>query len=576
MGVWSGIDAGACLVKNGDVICGISEERLARVKHYSGFPEKSINYVLKSSNVLPEEVSAIVITNRIYLKYLKRMFQRNKMKYAVESLFLKFWRRQKILGKYYPIGSYKKNIRTEESLNKKINEMGINASICIYDHHLIHAMYGYYLSGYDNAISISLDGEGNGLSGMVVAINKGKCEVIQEIGIHGLSMGLFYGCVTEGLGFKPHDGEGKTMGLAPFGKLNDDLLEDIERIAPKVINGEFRANHNLEYLTAVSNEGIPRAFFRDSYYVRALVHKYGKENVAATAQHLLEERVCSLIKGIINNRYYSKNLILNGGVALNVSNNCNIWRKFRFEKLYIPPAPGDMGLPMALALHHAEQIKKRKHGKLKSPYNGREYSEIDILKYFKEFADRLVIKKSDNICLETAKLLIDQKIVGWFHGKSEWGNRALGARSVLADPRTIVSKERINKYLKERDWFMPFAPSVLAERCEDIFENYCEARFMNHKFYVKENWKDKIPAVVHIDGSARPHTVSISDNPYFYKTIKEFCNLTDVPLVLNTSFNKHGLPIVETPKDAFEHLIWNCVDVLVLGSFTVTKKEALE
>ncbi len=573
LGLWTGVDAGACLVVDGEPTVAVNEERLTRVKHFSGFPEQSVRYVLEGSGVEPSQVEYVSISSRDANLYLRRMWSQNSFSAFFDTLRTRFTQSQKLAGHYYPAGTYKSSPTPTTGMNEGLAAIGIDAPIVNYDHHVAHVRYGHFLSGYEKAIVVSLDGEGGGLSGMVAHIDGDKMDIVQEIGIHGQSIGLFFGCVTEAIGFKVNDGEGKTMGLAAFGEPSETLIAELSVLAPKVEGKRLVSGRVWDYVVALDEDGSPRTFFRDSYLIRGLVHKYGKENVAAAAQKILEDVVGEWLANLVGERPYSENLIIVGGVGLNISNNFALWEERLFKRIFIPPAPGDNGLAMALALLHADTLGERKKGAMRRPYFGRSYNREMILEQFQEYSDRLELREVEDLPGEVALLLSEGRIIGWYQGACEWGNRALGARSVIADPRAADTKERINHHLKERDWFMPFAPSMLGDHAEEIFESSCESLFMNHKFVVREEWREKIPAVMHVDDSARPHMVYRDANPLYYEMIDRFRELTGVPLVLNTSFNKHGLPIVETPHDAYDHLIWNCVEALAIGPFIVTLRE---
>ena len=573
IGIWMGIDAGACIVKNGKIACAISEERLSRVKHCTGFPELSLKYILNYSKTKPEEVNSVAINSRKSLRYLYHLLKYNNFRSFSKNIYKKFFKQKELAGNYHnpSIFSYRRPINFKEELTK----LKINAKIYNINHHEAHLNYAYYTSGFKNTLALSIDGEGDGISGILAKFTNGEMKIYQKIGIHGQSFGLTYGCITEALGFSVNDGEGKTMGLAAYGKVNDTLLKDLSIIFPKIKNKKLISQIYWDYLTITDNEGKPKTFFRDSYYIRTLVHKYGKENVAAAAQFLLEKTLLSWLKQVLKGEKKQK-LVLAGGVALNISNNSSLLASNLFEKVFIPPAPGDNGLPVALALSQSEKFNERIKEPLVKPYLGKDYTSDEVFTSYKKIKKDFGCIKLKNVERNISLLLCKGFVIGWFHGRSEWGNRALGGRSVIADPRREDMKNKINLHLKQRDWFMPFAPSVLADYGSKIFKNHCDSIFMNHRFFLRKEWIRKVPAIVHVDGSARPNFVHRETNLKYYNLISEFMKITNIPLILNTSFNKHGLPIVETPHDACQHLEWKCIELLSIEDYLIFPKKSYQ
>ncbi len=560
LGIRTKHDAAAALIIDGQIIAAAAEERFTKIKHHYGFPENSIKEVLAIAGIKPNQVDYIA---RDGISIKKSIFR------LVRNLFFTWTPRlykevfSQAVDRYiYHIAD---SLANED---KKLKELGFKSKMFFVEHHFAHAAYALYTSGEKDATVVVLDGRGHYIGGSCYQARSGKLELISEIASQDGSLGLFYSAVTDALGFTVGDGEGKTMGLACYGDPTS-AINDLERFTPKVFRNTTLRNREWNIHTGVIRNRL-YAHYEESAALRILIHKHGKENVAAGAQKLLETRILDLINNIVH-RTGRRNLVAAGGVFLNVKASKFLLDQGIVDSIYIPPAPGDDGLPAGYALA-ANMVFDPSHppSKLRSAYLGPSYDEKLILTTLKNTKD-ISWKKLVNVPQITARLIAKGKVVGWFQGKMEWGPRALGNRSVLADPRNPGMRDRINNLLKKRDWFMPFAPSVLKEYCNDIFIKYQSSPFMNLAFKVKPKYVDKIPAVIHIDKTARPQEVDQVINPLFYATIREFQKLTDIPLVLNTSFNMHGLPIVCNPKDAIDHLKWGCVDVLIIGDYLVER-----
>ncbi len=553
-------DTSAVLVSDGEVVAADAEERFSRKKHHSGYPRNAIEYVLKEGGIEKEDVDYVVVPwpNASYFSKLREKWSELKL--------------GEIIGKLRGMRPMRINDNAEivhygkEFPNAKIRKI---------DHELSHASSTYRSSGYNKALIITIDGDGvdKGMlsSGGVFVGNNGEIECLTISPLSG-SLGYFYSAVTDELGFKCFDGEGKTMGLAAYGDPGI-CYDKLTALAPVVDglktkgckNRDMRINIGLGFHGRYDNY-----FFKyfSNPYLRYLKNRYGHKNLAAAAQKILEDRVIELVSNAVEHTGINK-ICLAGGVFLNVKANKKVRELPGVKEVFIYPNAGDGGATAgaSLQLYHEltgeKTVDKMEHTYLGPRYN-KEVIESELRK------NNLVFEHvGDGIGAIAAGLITKNKVIGWFQGRAECGPRALGSRSVLADPRDGKMRERINTVLKNRDWFMPFAPSMLEDRIESYVENPAPSPFMIQAFDIVKEKLEEIPAVMHVDGTARVHTVKRNVNERYYDVIDCFQDITGVPLILNTSFNKHGLPIVNTPGDAIEHLKGGCVDVLVIGDFVV-------
>jgi carbamoyltransferase len=394
---------------------------------------------------------------------------------------------------------------------------------------------------------------------------------LEEIIAEGGSLGLFYSAITDALGFRVGNGEGKTMGLACYGD-PEAAIEDLEEFAPKVEGLKTIRRKEWQLDTAVIENRL-YGHYRESALIRLLIDKHGEANIAAAAQAILERELSRLVKNAVE-ATGCRDLIGGGGVFLNVKSSKVLIDEGIVDSICVPPGPGDEGLAAgyAMAAYVAHNDGSQFPAPIKSAYLGPSFTDQQILEALQNCDDVSYRKmEADELPTKTAQLIADGKVVGWFQGRMEWGPRALGNRSVLADPRDPEMRDRINERLKKRDWFMPFAPSVLKEYCDECFVNYHPSPYMNLAFSMRSPYDELVPAIMHVDETARPQAVDREINPLYYDTLEAFRKLTGIPMVLNTSFNRHGLAIVCTPKHAIEHLRWGCIDVLVIGSYLVER-----
>jgi carbamoyltransferase len=533
LGVHDGHDAGAVLI-DGEKIFAVNEERLNRVKKYRGFPELSIRKVLEMAGANPEDVEII----------------------AVAGIF----RKQSRL------------IELEKNLKAIFGE-DFKRKVLFVEHHLAHSASAYYTSGWRDAIALSIDAAGDGLSSSIYVARGGEMIRIAQ-STYLDSLGDFYASVTELLGFKPMKHEGKVMSLAAYGKPTYDLSSIIE------LNGLTFENH----MKVVGLEATRRLAELFNYPVRhakdiAIQMKRGKLDgklqkraieIAASVQAHLERLVEELG---LNLKGYSLPVAYAGGVAQNVKANAVLRHVLGDDNLWIFPAMDDGGLAFGAAIFVKAQLErldwKWRPSKLEHVYLGPEYSSEEIESVLKE--EGVEYEEISDVSSFISDALVEGKLVGLFQGRMEFGPRALGNRSILADPRGEGVKERLNVALK-RDVFQPFAPSMLWEKAGEYLEDLSGRpnEFMTMSYNASEEFRGLAPAVVHVDGTTRPQAVRRETNELYYSIIAEFNKKTGVGAVLNTSFNMHGEPIVCSPEDALKTFRNAGLNTLVIGNFVVS------
>lgn len=568
-------DNSIAILKKGRILFAASEERYTRIKHDGSFPQNAIKSGL---NYLKINLSSIKLIAVGYPKRKVLSILVNKYFYEVFPFVIKIIinRHLKLLYDLVPIA---KLIYQKTSLKNNLRFIK-NKKIVYIDHHLSHAASAYYTSGFNKCICLALDAFGSNFdgkirSGAVFLCQDGSIREIMNVPIYA-SLGLFYQSVTYALGFKPGDGEGKTMGLAAYGNPKK-VYELLKPYCPSFLDGTWMKAK--DWLSGII-PSIPKLayLFKTTQFgnlLKRLILQGKKEDVAATAQKILEEELVKLIKFLIKKYPGYKNICLAGGIYLNVKANKKISEIKGVDNVFIHPNASDGGtaLGAAFTVTPHKYLQKIPNEALVSCGLGESFTNKEISQAFKAYNNKITYKKYKNIVGYTVDRLLEQKVIGWFQGRAEWGPRALGFRSVLADPRKLAVKDRINKVLKNREWFMPFAPSILEEQGGAYFKNFRRSTFMTIVFDVVPGKEKLFKAALHIDNTARPNTVNKENNPLYYKLLKGFYKKTGLPILLNTSFNRHGLPIVNTPYNAIDHLITGAVDELIIGDYSVTRNE---
>jgi len=569
-------DSSACLIKDGSLITAVEEERFRRIKHWAGFPTKSIKYCLESEVLSLEDIDYIAINRNpkanLYKKVLFTL--RNRPSFALIKDSLKNALKVKDI-----------KIIMSERLGMKGQK--IKAELYHIEHHRAHMASAFFVSPFERAAILSIDGFGDFVSTMMGIGEGNKIEVIDQVNFPH-SLGLFYTALTQYLGFPKYGDEYKVMGLSAYGR--PIYLKEMEEIVRLKQNGRFELN--LDYFVHHS-EGVSM-LWEDSEpilgraYSDRLIEKFGPErrygepitehhqDIAASLQAMYEKAFFHILNYLYE-RTKIKNLCLAGGCALNSVANGKIFDNTPFKEVYIQPAANDAGGSLGAAYYLYHQIfGKQRNFVMDKVYWGPDFSEAEIsekLKVRSEELNNCKIEKIDNedkLCKKVAKYIADGKVVGWFQGRMEWGPRALGNRSILVDPRRAEMKDILNARIKRREPFRPFAPSILLEAVGEYFEKDYPDPFMIKVYPIKEDKRKVIPAVTHVDGTGRLQTVSKEENPLYYKLIKEFEKITGVPVVLNTSFNENE-PIVCTPDEALDCFLRTKMDVLVLGNVIICK-----
>lgn len=548
-------NTGVAIVKHGEIVAAIDEERYSRIKTDGSFPNKSLKDIYKISGILPSEINIVAIPDKSPLWQLLKVSEYIFKTFLETGVFMHSY-----LYKAIKRAFKKRHIPKNLSHAKKI----------YVEHHLAHAASAYYTCPWVNATIITIDGMGDySMSGAFGVGENGKIKIYKRLnGFY--SPGMFYTIITDFLGFIAGRHEGKVTGLAAFGN-SDKLYEKFKNII------SYKSD-KMDFYSKILPFEINRYSYEYGkerlYKFNKIISGYSKKDIAATAQRILEENVTNLVKDVIA-KTNIKNLVLAGGVFANVKLNQKIQELDCVDNVYIFPAMNDSGLSVGASLYTEYNILKNKFNPkpLKTVNLGREYSNKEIQLILDK--NNIDYERPDNIEREIAKLISEGKIIAHFNGRMEYGPRALGNRSILASATNIKINKTLNERLKRTE-FMPFAPAILVEHAKDMYENWDEnnipSQFMTMTFNVTDKHKELAPATVHIDGTARPQVVYYTDNPQFYNIIKNYYELTGIPIIINTSFNIHEEPIVNTPTEALKILKQNSIDILILNDFLIQKK----
>lgn len=555
-------DSAASLLMDGEVVAAAAEERFSRVKHSLDFPEKAIEACLAIGGIEAQDLDAIVFYEKPLLKFERiitmnaRTFPRG-FRLFLESIPL--WLKYKL---FIP-----DIIRSNT---------GYKGEIFFADHHYAHAASAFFASGFDRAAILTMDGVGEWAT-MTKGTGQGNRITLTSEGRYPHSLGLLYSTVTAFLGFRVNSGEGKVMGLAPYGEptFYDQLVKDVIDIRQ---DGSFRLD--LRYFR----------FFRDTVMYSPLFEKaFGPPRIPegdisrrdrdlAASLQKVTEKIMLKCAGFLFRETSEKNLCIAGGVGLNGVANGRVLEELDYEDIFIQPASGDDGGAIGAALYYYHHILAGpRKWKMMNAFLGPSFTSDEIRNFL--VLRNIPFRQEENrkeLSSLIAEYLSQGKIVGWMQGKMEYGPRALGNRSILANPTLTEMKDTLNKRVKNREPFRPFAPAVLRESAGEFFEPDFESPYMLLVSRVKENKKELLPAVTHVDGTARVQTVTREQNPMFYDLIEQFGKITGTPVLLNTSFNVRGEPIVCDFGDALECFLNTDMDVLVMEDVYVLKTELLD
>lgn len=549
-------DSAAALVCDGQLVAAVAEERLSRVKHQGGIPHLAVAYCLQEAGLTLDDVDHIGAYMRPGLRLARR---------------LPYRLRQTIRSPKYSAAYFGYEITHNTQYFLGLRKLAKKAKLHFLEHHPAHAASAFLVSPFDEAALLTIDyvGEWD-----VTWAGVGRDTTIQKLKSthYPNSLGVFYTALTDYLGFRRASDEYKVMGLASYGE--PAYVDEIREILRPSADGWY--DLDLSWLVCHYAPGSKLGYFSQKFMDRfGPPRRKGQpierrhENLAASVQRVLEE-VCLGLARWLHEHTGLTRLCLAGGVALNCSMNGRLLRESPFQEIYIQPAAGDDGIAIgaAMQLHHRLAGKPRGFV-MRHTYWGPEYDGDDILAFLQHA--KLKYETPEDVCERVADLLAQGKIVGWYQGRMEFGPRALGARSILADPTRAEMKDLLNKYVKHREEFRPFAPSVLEERASEYFDGCTESPFMLFVYPVRREMQARVPAITHIDGTARVQTVARETNPLYYRLIEMFEGRRGVPMVLNTSFNVMGEPIVNTPADAVRCFYSTGMDALALGDYVLVK-----
>ncbi|MDD4938258.1 MAG: carbamoyltransferase C-terminal domain-containing protein [Candidatus Shapirobacteria bacterium] len=540
-------NSAAALVVDGKLIAAVEEERFNGLKHSPRIlPLKSIQYCLRQAKINPQDIDAIGFGYRHPIDYYLRSFAENlkvaNLKRGIRELGA--------FSEYY-VGLIRlfdwlkaNNFRTEGKDKMKI---------FFFPHHLTHAASAHYCSGFNQSNIITIDGQGEEDSGSIFFGNQQKLKKIKSISSNQ-SLGWVYATSTDILGFKAHSHEGRTMGLAGWGK-------------KKLSYSKYWQVNKYNYkLLSHWEENLRHDFGPRRERNEKLTDKH--KNLALMTQRFTEKAGISLAR-LAYSKNQCSNFSLAGGVALNCDMNAKIWQQPFVKDIFIQPASSDAGTAIGAAMEISNQFGEPTNFKMTHAYWGPGFSDNEIETILKE--SKITYTKTKNIAQETAKLLSKGKIVAWFQGRMEIGPRALGNRSILGHPNLKGMKDKINREVKHREDWRPFAPSLLDEYAADYFENYHTSPFMILTFDTNKKGQKELSQTIHVDNTARIQSVVKEDNPLYHSMISEFAKITGIPAVLNTSFNDSEQPLVCTPKEAIKTFFGTGLDYLAIGSFLIGK-----
>jgi len=556
-------DSAAALLKDGHVIAAVEEERFSRKKFDDSFPKKAIEWCLEETKIKPSQIDSVAFYDKPVLKF-ERLLD-NYIAVAPRGLFSFL----DVIPKWLHKRLWVKN-------EIKNTLKGFKGKIIFPEHHMSHAAHTFYTSPFEESAILTIDGVGEWSTTSLGYAKNNLIKITNDIRWPH-SLGLFYSAFTYFLGFKVNEGEYKLMGLSAYGtpKYYDLILDKLIDVKD---DGSMRLD--MKYFAFTYDKVMTNDKFAELFGISPKT-KDEKTlqihfDIGASAQKVLEDVILKMANHVYE-KTKMKNLCIGGGVALNGVANYRVLRDGPFDNVHIPPSPGDAGSAVGAAqylyyiYHKNSRIIEKNTAKLirENVYVGPSYSDEQITQFLD--SENISYEKFDRESLlkKTAQLIADGNIVGWYQGKMEWGPRALGNRSILADPRKADMKDILNAKIKHRESFRPFAPSILEEHTLDYFDIDVPSPYMLMVVPVKKP-KD-IPAVTHVDGTGRLQTISKEANPLYYDLINEFYKITAIPVIINTSMNVMGEPIVNTPEEAYQMIVKTDMDYIVMGNNLVNK-----
>lgn len=584
-------DSSACILKDGELIAAAQEERFTRIKHDSSFPINAIEFCLTEANVSIKDVEKVVFYEKPFLKFeriLNTFFQTAPLSFSPFMTAFPLWIKEKLFFREFAFRLFRDHFNYKISKEKNF--------FLFTTHHRSHAASAYYPSPFNDALIITMDGVGEWQT-TTIAIGQGnKIEIKEELNFPH-SVGLLYSAFTYYLGFKVNSGEYKIMGLAPFGKpiyvnVIKEYLIDLKE------DGSFRLrNEYFGFLTGLKmiNSKFEKLFGQPTRKPETEINQFHAD-VAASIQNVTEEIIIQICK-YARQKYNLENLCLAGGVALNCVANGKISLSNMFKQIWIQPAAGDSGGSIGAAYdvyHNYFNLRKEEfptshaNDLMKSAFLGSSYSDNQLLACIHSHGLKYMKFDSDDILAsKMANLIEEGNVIGVFRGKMEFGPRALGNRSILGNAFDLQSRSEINLKIKFRESFRPFAPIILKEDCESLFEGNCDSPYMLFTNYINKEFRNVdleisvknqnyessiLKAVSHIDFSSRIQTITHESNPFIYEVLKCIKSKRGYGVAINTSFNLRGEPIVESPIDAVNAFMRTNLDYLLLGSFLIDRK----
>ena len=562
-------DSSASIFIDNQLKTAIEEERINRIKHWAGLPTKSIDICLKENNLKFSDIDNITINTNPRSNIKKKIIY-----------FLKNYLFSKKKNEIFERLRAKINLKDNLLSSFPQSDSGKSLKINYIDHHLSHISIAYFASGFENAIGLSIDGFGDFCSLLISECNKGVIKPIEKLYFPN-SLGLIYEAFTQFIGFRKYGEEYKMMGMSSLGepkyfeKIRNNIFNDFNNLK---LNLNFFNHHNKNYMYKFSGEPNQPIIFNENInnlFLNEINNKNFKEDVASSIQKIFEELLLKIIKKSLKNNF-SKNLVYAGGCALNSLANKKIYESNLFDNIYIPYAPGDGGGSIGSTLFFlSSRNKSFNENNLKNPYIGPSFDNNYISQIIEEkkIKQKFIVKYFENkseLYKMTADILFNNNIVGFFNGRMEFGARALGNRSILANPCSSDMKDILNLKIKRRESFRPFAPSILIEHKDQWFDNSRLNPYMSSVETIIFNKRKLIPAVTHFDGTGRVQTVTKEFNSDFYNLISEFYKISNVPILLNTSFNENE-PIVMKPDEAIDCFIRTKMDALVLENYLITR-----
>lgn len=564
-------DSSAAIFKDGKLIAAIEEERFRRVKHWAGFPSKAIEFCLQEAEVNLDQVNWITIGRNPKAKLSKKLW------FLLQDPFAGFNTVKTRLQNRKKISSLEK----EFAIHFGADISAIKSKIKHIEHHRSHMASAFFPSPFDESAILSIDGSGDFTTTMIGTGKGSHIEVMDSVDFP-VSCGLFYTAFTQFLGFPHYGDEYKVMGLAPYGQ--PKYADKVRQVLNFKNNGLFDWDTRFfksprEVVVTYGNNHIPEVgnLFSDHFVkVFGPPRKAGDEllqqhkDLASSVQHVTEELLIHILNSL-HQKTGLKNVCIAGGVAQNSVANGKIIERTGFEKLYIPSAGHDAGLSMGSALYHYHHdLARPRTSPVLSAYTGSRFTNEQIETILKKRGITYARMEDNALYEKVVNKLTEPGVVGWFSGRAEFGPRALGARSIIADPRNAKAKDLLNSKIKRRESFRPFAPSILKEYTGEYFEKVEDVPFMEKVFPIRKEKREIIPAVTHVDGTGRLQTVMKDVSPRYYALIDTFRQKTGVPILLNTSFNENE-PIVNTPEEALDCFLRTQMDMLVLENCVIER-----